>query len=67
MTAIVETFTRLLNIADVDINSVAVDVVVGDPDIFFCNFCLGITPLPPLTENHSAQKPLAEIGGTSPL
>ena len=34
MTAVVETFTRLLNIADVDINSVAVDVVVGDPDIF---------------------------------
>ena len=31
---IVETFTRLLNIADVDINSVVVDVVVGDPDIF---------------------------------
>ena len=50
MTAVVETFTRLLNIADVDINSVVVDVVVGDPDIFlltlltladnvfFCNF-----------------------------
>ena len=62
MTAIVETFTRLLNIADIDINSIVLDVVVvvGDPDIFFCNFCLGITPLPPLTENHSAQKPLAE-------
>ena len=39
MTAVVETFTRLLNIADVDINSIVdVDdddvVVVGDPDIF---------------------------------
>ena len=30
---------------------------------------LGGTPLPPLTENHSAQKPLAlaEIGGTPSL
>ena len=25
---------------------------------------IGGTPLPPLTENHSAQKPLAELGGT---
>ena len=25
---------------------------------------LGGTPLPPLTENHTAQKPLAERGGT---
>ena len=25
---------------------------------------LGGTPLPPLTENHPAQKPLAEMGGT---
>ena len=25
---------------------------------------LGGTPLPPLTENHPAQKPLAERGGT---
>ena len=25
---------------------------------------LGGTPLPPLTENHPAQKPLAEKGGT---
>ena len=28
---------------------------------------LGGTPLPPLTENHPAQKLLAEIGGTPPL
>ena len=28
---------------------------------------LGGTPLPPLTENHPAQKPLAEMGGTPPL
>ena len=27
---------------------------------------LGGTPLPPLTENHPAQKPLAERGGTPP-
>ena len=27
---------------------------------------LGGTPLPPLTQNHVAQKPLAEIGGTPP-
>ena len=27
---------------------------------------LGGTPLPPLTENHPAQKPLAEKGGTPP-
>ena len=27
---------------------------------------LGGTPLPPLTENHPAQKPLAEVGGTPP-
>ena len=36
MTAVVETFTRLLNIADVDIDPIVVDVdvFVGDPDIF---------------------------------
>ena len=28
---------------------------------------LGATPLPPLTENHPAQKPLAEGGGTPRL
>ena len=28
---------------------------------------LGGTPFPPLTENHPAQKPLAEIGGSPPL
>ena len=28
---------------------------------------LGGTPLPPLTENHPAQKSLAEMGGTPPL
>ena len=27
---------------------------------------IGGYPLPPLTENHPAQKPLAEIGGTHP-
>ena len=27
---------------------------------------LGGTPLPPLTENHPAQKPLGEMGGTPP-
>ena len=27
---------------------------------------LGGTPLPPLTDNHPAQKPLAERGGTPP-
>ena len=27
---------------------------------------LGGTPLPPLTENHPAQKPLAERGGPPP-
>ena len=27
---------------------------------------LGGTPLPPLTENHPAQKPLAERGGNPP-
>ena len=27
---------------------------------------LGGAPLPPLTENHPAQKPLAERGGTPP-
>ena len=27
---------------------------------------LRVTPLPPLTENHPAQKPLAERGGTPP-
>ena len=27
---------------------------------------LGGTPLPPLTKNHPAQKPLAEMGGTPP-
>ena len=27
---------------------------------------LGGTPLPPLAENHPAQKPLAELGGTPP-
>ena len=27
---------------------------------------IGGTPLPPLTENHPAQKPLAERGGTPP-
>ena len=27
---------------------------------------LGGTPLPPLTENHPAQKPLAEMGGNPP-
>ena len=27
---------------------------------------LGVTPLPPLTENHPAQKPLAKMGGTHP-
>ena len=27
---------------------------------------LGGTPLPPLTENHPAQKLLAELGGTPP-
>ena len=26
----------------------------------------GVTPHPPLTENHPAQKPLAEMGGTPP-
>ena len=25
---------------------------------------IGGTPIPPLTENHPAQKPLAEMGGT---
>ena len=25
---------------------------------------MGVTPLPPLTKNHPAQKPLAEMGGT---
>ena len=36
MTAVVETFARLLNIADVDIDPIVVDVdvFVGDPDIF---------------------------------
>ena len=35
--------------------------------VFLAEFSLaelGGTPLPPLTENHSAQKPLAEMGGT---
>ena len=27
---------------------------------------IGGYPPPPLTENHSAQKPLAEMGGNSP-
>ena len=36
-------------------------------DCFLVEFSLaelGGTPLPPLTENHPAQKPLAERGGT---
>ena len=34
--------------------------------LFFSRILLtriGGTPLPPLTKNHSAQKPLAELGG----